>query len=413
VINLSLAASERLKRKFDRLFVRAFINFTTLALAASGCVRPPAVSPEKAFREVAPTEIEVGDDLDLSGLAEAITLQQGALKKSAQAVMRFGSVTISRADYSAALDKLLAQLSSTQSAAVKLDYIKNNFRFFEFYGGREWGEVLLTSYFEPIIPGSLRRSERFSQALYARPSDLVVIDLKQFSPRFKDEGSLRGRINQGRVVPYFSRSEIDDEKALEGKRLELCWVDPIDAFFAHIQGSCTVTLQNGKDLHVTYADKNGLKYEPIGKYLKEQIAPNRVTMQRIEAVARNMTPAERSALFAKNPSYVFFTISRQRALTSLGVPATPGRTIAADPKFAPKGALALISFNKPVVSNNWRLSDGDPPTTRAIRLVVDQDSGGAITGTDHIDLFWGRGDEAKRVAGILQDRARIVYLAPK
>jgi membrane-bound lytic murein transglycosylase A len=97
----------------------------------------------------------------------------------------------------------------------------------------------------------------------------------------------------------------------------------------------------------------------------------------------------------------------------MGIPATPGRTIAVDSKYAPKGALALITFNKPDTSKTEDAATGTPPTERVSRFVLDQDSGGAITGTDHIDLFWGRGDEAKKVAGIMQDRARIVFLVPK
>jgi membrane-bound lytic murein transglycosylase A len=220
-------------------------------------------------------------------------------------------------------------------------------------------------------------------------------------------------VHEGKVTPYFSRGEIDSGHALKGRKLELCWVDPTDAFFLHIQGSGTVKLPHGEELFITYAEKNGQKYVPIGKYLKERLAPLPVTMQRIERVVKMMSEQERSDLFAKNPSYVFFTKSKRRAITSLGVPATPGRTIAVDSKFAPKGALALISFNKPLVDQPESVDSGTHPTTRVSRFVLDQDSGGAITGTDHVDLFWGRGDEAKKVAGILQDKARIVFLVPK
>ena len=380
---------------------------------STGCGRATLVSPDKAFRETSATSVEISDDLNFAGLVDAIAQQQNVLQKSGDTVMKFGEHRISRKEYGKALHDLSEVLLSQQSDESKLLFIRNNFRFLEWYGGKEWGEILLTSYFEPIIPGSIKRTERFSQPLYARPQDLVVVDLKKFSERFKDESSLRGRLHEGRVVPYFSRQEIDDAGALKGRKLELCWVDPTDAFFLQIQGSGTVRLPHGEDLFITYAEKNGLKYEPIGKFLKERLAPLPVTMQRIEGVVKTMTPQERSNLFAKNPSYVFFTKSQRRAITSLGIPATPGRTIAADPKYAPKGALALVTFNKPDLTKPTLTETGMPPTERVSRFVLDQDSGGAITGTDHVDLFWGRGDEAKKVAGILQDRARIVYLFPK
>jgi membrane-bound lytic murein transglycosylase A len=379
----------------------------------AGCGRAVVVSPENAFRETNASNVQISDDLNFAGLTDAIAQQQRVLQKNGDTPMKFGSQHISRKEYGDALQKLSDVLTSQQPEEAKISYIRNNFRLLEWYGGKKWGEILLTSYFEPVIPGSLNKTKVFSQPLYARPQDLVVVDLKKFSERFKDESALRGRLHEGRVIPYFSRQEIDDGGALRGKNLELCWVNPTDAFFLQIQGSGTVRLSDGEELFITYAEKNGLKYEPIGKFLKEQLAPLPVTMQRIEGAVKTMSDAERSTLFAKNPSYVFFTKSQRRAITSLGIPATPGRTIAADSKYAPKGALALVTFNKPDISKPASPESGMPPTERVSRFVLDQDSGGAITGTDHVDLFWGRGDEAKKVAGILQDKARIVYLFPK
>ena len=383
------------------------------AVVTSGCGRPTTVSPEKAFRPIEVEEIDLSDDLNLEGLEAAIAQQRDVLARSGETQMKFGTETVTRREYAAALDALSAILKGSEPVSAKLTYIRNNFRFLEWYGGSDWGEILLTSYFEPIIAGSSKSSPQFSQPLYAKPEDLVVIDLKKFSDRFKDESTLRGRVHAGKVTPYFSREEIDSGHALKGRNLELCWVDPTDAFFLHIQGSGTVRLPDGEELFITYAEKNGQRYEPIGKYLKARVAPYPVTMQRIEAVVKSMPPHERAQLFAKNPSYVFFTKSKRRAITSLGVPATPGRTIAVDSKYAPKGSLALVTFNKPHVDQPESTVSGTHPTTRVSRLVLDQDSGGAITGTDHVDLFWGRGDEAKKVAGILQDKARIVFLVPK
>ena len=388
----------------------------TLAASASvltGCARTTTVSPEDAFRETRVESEEITDDLDLAGLRDALSEQRAVLRNKPDTTMRFGKVTISRGAYGKALDKLAGVLLDNRPTNEKLRYIGDNFRFFEIYGGNDWGEILLTSYFEPIIHGSLQRTDRFSQPLYAKPHDLITIDLQKFSPRFKDESTLRARVHEGKALPYYSRHEIDSKGALQGKGLEICWVDPIDAFFLQIQGSGTVKLQSGEELFITYAEKNGHKYEPIGKFLKERISPMPVTMQRIEAVAKTMSPKEKAELFEKNPSYVFFTKSKRRALTSLGVPATPGRTIAADPKFAPKGALAFVTFTKPTFSESANGEIVESKGPRVSRFVLDQDSGGAITGTDHIDLFWGRGDEAKKVAGVLQDRARILYLVPR
>jgi membrane-bound lytic murein transglycosylase A len=239
------------------------------------------------------------------------------------------------------------------------------------------------------------------------------VPLSLFSERFKDEKALKARVVGDRIVPYFSREEIDGKGALQGKELELLWADPIDVFFLQIQGSGTVVLPNGEERHIVYADKNGHRYEPVGKFLKNKIAPYKVTMQRVEAALRSMSPHERDQMLFLNPSYVFFSLSKQRAITALGVPATPGRTIAVDPRFAPKGALAFLTFQKPSFHSSQAQGDDPGEFKEASRFVLDQDSGGAITGTGRVDLFWGRGDEAKRYAGVMQNHARILYLIPR
>ena len=382
----------------------------------SACGRTAAPSPETAFRAVAaPT---LSDDLNLKDLASGITTQRSALSRNPHSAMQFGPVSITHGKYVQALDRLSSELISSRSNSEKLEYIRNNFLFYEIYGAQDWGQILLTGYFEPLIRGSLRPTSALSQPLYRRPDDLVTIPLGAFSPRFKEESALKGRLAKGRVVPYYSREDIDGKHTLKGRGLEICWVDPIDAFFLQIQGSGTIELKDGSQFFVTYAEKNGHKYEAIGKFLKERIAPAAITMQSIVALLKTMPESERSELLFRNPSYVFFNRSPQRAITSLGIPATSGRTIAADPKFVPKGALAFITFNKPVFDTEAAPSDPSQSSIKVSsievgRFVLDQDSGGAITGTGRIDLFWGRGDDAKRYAGVLQSPARIWYLVPK
>jgi len=380
-------------------------------ILTSGCARIPAPSPEQAFREATPPSLS--DDLALDDLTEAIAADIQALKGSPDTIMRFGPRSITHQAYADALASLLKILSSTAPESDKLNYIRDNFTFMEFYGGERWGEVLLTSYFEPLLSGSRTRTKTLNYPLYKRPSDLVTIPLASFSERFKDERALKARVDGSRAIPYYSRQEIDGKQKLAGRGLELAWVDPIDAFFLHIQGSGTVVFEHGEEAYITYADKNGHKYEPVGKFMRNIIGSKKITMQRIERALRSMSPLERDSYLFKNPSYVFFNRSEKRAITSLGVPATPGRTIAVDPRYAPKGALALLTFQKPIFGPNHTPGDDPVSYEKVSRFVLDQDSGGAITGTNRVDLFWGRGDSAKQYAGIIQDAARVVYLLPR
>lgn len=382
-----------------------------LFLSFSACSRIPPQSPREAFREVAPPILR--DDLHLLGLAEAIEQQLSVLRNSPDIAMQFGTQSCSRAEYATSLELLLRELRGPKTLTAKLDYIRDNFRFFEIFGSDQWGKVLLTSYFEPVIPGSRNPTPRFSRPLLAKPDDLLTIPLGPFSERFADEKPLKGRVLNSKVVPYFSREEIDGKSKLHGRGLELSWVDPIDGFFLQIQGSGTVKYDDGSEEHIVYADKNGHRYEAIGKFLKERISPKAITMQRIDSVLRRMPADERDSILFRNPSYVFFSKSSKRAITSLGVPATPGRTIATDPRFSPKGAVAFLEFLAPVFRSSVDTSDSDPDFVPSARFVVDQDTGGAITGTGRVDLFWGRGDEAKRAAGVIQHPARIVYLVPR
>jgi membrane-bound lytic murein transglycosylase A len=392
--------------------VHFFLLGVLCSALISGCARPRTVAPEAAFRESAITSEPLSDDLNFDGLVGAIQRQRKVLRASPSKIMKFGPWQISQGQYSDALDKLATILASSESTESKLNYVRDNFQFLEWYGGTSWSNILVTGYFEPIIPGSSKPTKEFSQPLYGRPQDLITVDLKQFSPRFKDEPSLRARVHETKVLPYYSRNEIDAKGALKNRGLELCWVNPVDAFFLQIQGSGTVRMPDGSEIHLTYAEKNGHRYEPIGKFLKERLAPAPVTMQKIEEVAHAMSSAERSDLFDKNPSYVFFQRSKERATTALGIPATPGRTIASDPKYAPRGSLAFINLITAIIPATTT-SNSTPIPLAVSRFVLNQDVGGAITGTDHIDLFWGRGDDAKKVAGVLQNRARIIFLLPK
>lgn len=382
-----------------------------MVLVVSGCGPRPQPTPESAFR--AAQTPRLSDDLNLQQLANAIDEQRSALLRKPDKAMRFGSILVSQKTYANALNSLATELRSSSSTTEKLAYIQEHFDFYESYGRNSWGEILLTGYYEPIIAGSHRRTQALSHPVYAKPRDLLTIPLGPFSSRFQNENALKGRAEKNRVVPYFSRQEIDGDGALKGRGLELAWVDPIDAFFLQIQGSGTINFGRGKQEHLVYADKNGHAYIAIGKFLKEKIAPRPVTMQAIVDELKTMPPEERNLLLFKNPSYVFFTRSARRAVTSLGIPATPGRTIAADAAFAPKGALAFVSFSKPVFSQTDPSGTIPVSTEECGRFVLDQDSGGAITGTGRVDLFWGRGDDAGRYAGALQDSAQVWYLVPK
>ena len=334
--------------------------------------------------------------------------------------LRFGERVVSSADYALGLKYLIELLGSTRPREDIWRDVLRDFDFYQVYGRERWGEVLVTSYFEPVIRGRLRRSPPYTRPLYKLPGDLVEVKLSEWTGLNLEEGPslLRGRLIKGagtppRVIPYYSRKEIDggEGKVLGGRRLEWCYVRPVDAFFLQIQGSGTILLPGRRPpLRLGYAGQNGHPYRSLGNFLLDTIPREEMTLQSIEAHLAGLTPSRRQALFDKNPSYVFFKKLVENAVTFMGVPATAGRTVATDRRFFPKGALALLAFDKPVFASS---TDTRPHFHRPVsRLVLDQDVGGAIKGGGRLDLFWGRGREAKQHAGVVNGPGRLFYLAP-
>ncbi len=263
---------------------------------------------------------------------------------------------------------------------------------------------MVTGYYEPLLSGSRSRRGNNQHAVYAAPPDLLTIDLGDVRPDLKGQ-RLRGRLEGNRVVPYFDRAAIESGKAAIAGR-EIVYVDDaVELFFLQIQGSGRVRLENGETVRLNYADQNGHPFRGIGRLLVErgELKLEQASMQGIKAWAK-ANPAKLTELLNNNPSYVFF---REIKLDSdagppgaLGVPLFAGRSIAVDPAFVPLGA--------PV----W-LATTYPNTTRQLeRLVMAQDTGGAIRGPQRADFFWGFGDEAGREAGRMRQAGELWLLWP-
>lgn len=262
---------------------------------------------------------------------------------------------------------------------------------------------LLTGYYVPDLRASRQASEMYRYPLYAVPDDLLVVDLSEVYPELGDY-RLRGRLDGRRVVPYYARAQIDSGQAeLAGH--ELFWVsDPVELFFLHIQGSGRMLLPDGERSMVNYAEQNGHPYRSIGKLLLERGAMTReqMSMQNIRAWAQ-ANPDQVAALLAENPSYVFFR-ELPAEMTSppgaMGIPLTPERSLAVDRRYVPLGAPVYLETTWP----------GDARPLR--RLMVAQDTGGAIKGRVRADFFWGMGDAAGAVAGRMKQSVRLWLLLP-
>ncbi len=268
--------------------------------------------------------------------------------------------------------------------------------------GSEQG--MITGYYEPLLKGSRSKTAQFRYPLYAAPDDLLTIDLGEAYPQLKDL-RLRGRLQGKRVVPYYSRAEIDSGTAsIKGR--ELFWVDnAVELFFLQIQGSGRIELPDGGMVKVGYADQNGYPYVSIGKKLVEmgELKLEEASMQGIKAWAEQH-PDKLGALLAQNPSYVFFRElpnGLSAPLGALGVPLTDEYSLAVDARTVPLGAPVFLSTTYP--NNNTPLN----------RLMLAQDTGGAIRGAVRADFFWGFGAHAAEQAGKMKQQGRMWVLFPK
>ncbi len=284
-------------------------------------------------------------------------------------------------------------------------------RFFEQHftahvlkGERGKRKGMITGYYEPLLHGAKQPDQRYRYPLYRSPDDMLVVDLASLYPELKGK-RVRGRVVGNKVVPYYSRAEIDAQaRPLEGQ--ELLWVDDRDQlFFLQIQGSGRIKLPDGSVVGAGYANQNGHAYRSIGKKLIDmgELRREDVSMFTIRDWLRN-NPEKADDLLNQNPSYVFFVLRDQvedGPTGSLNVPLTAERSLAIDPKF--------ITLGFPVWLNTSYPGEQEQPLQK---LVMAQDTGGAIKGQLRADLFWGTGPRAEQMAGTMKQAGELYILLP-
>ena len=388
--------------------LRAALAVLALAAACRSVAPPPvpeaARTAEGALEELAPEAFPAfADDLDYAGLDDAIGRSAGWLARLAAAdpgrTIAFGKERVPIQKLQATLARFRELALARLSPEALGQALRREFRVFRSIGdGR--GTVLFTGYYLPELRGSPVRQGKYQVPLHRAPDDLVVVRAKDF-PALTDD--LIGRVEGGRLVPYPTRAEIAGG-ALEKKNAELCFVDSaVDAFFVEIQGSGIVRFEDGTSRVVTFAGKNGHRYGAVGAELVRRgaIGKDDMSMQAIKAwLAAN--PGEQPSILATNPSYVFFRWA-DAPTGALGVVVTPDRTVAADARVFPKGALAFVETERPV--------DASGATMRPFsRFVLDQDAGGSIRTSARIDLYLGSGAYAENAAGRMRQPGRLYYL---
>ncbi len=318
--------------------------------------------------------------------------------------LRASCATLSRqATWKPVCDRA-GHLGPTPSTTAARQFFEANFTPWQLTNADGSTQGLVTGYYEPLIRGSRTRSARSTWPIHGVPKDMLTIELGDVYPELKSL-RLRGRLVGNKVLPYWNRAQFG-ERAEQAQAPVLLWADdPIELFFLQVQGSGRVQLPDGRTVRIGYADQNGYPYQSIGRWLVAQgeLPLEKASMDGIKAWAE-ANPERLHELLNANPSYVFFRelpASSGGPVGALGVPLSAGRSIAVDPRFVPLGAPVFLSTTHPLSA------------TPLQRLVLAQDTGGAIKGVVRADFFWGFGADAGREAGRMRQQGSMWVLLPK
>jgi len=387
---------------------RSFILIIMLVVLV-GCTRVISrITPPPAGEALSPVraKIDFADDLDLDSLDLAISRSLSYYNGSGRKL--FYPLAERSIDAQLMKETLLnfrQLIKNSHNLEEKSKEINKNFDIYRAMGRDGSGSVLFTGYYEPLLDGSRTPSERYRYPIYRSPPDLIArnISQKEAAIKWSDAASFQ----------YYSRRDIDIDKVLQGKGLELAWVeDQVDLFFLHIQGSGKIRLENGEIVTVSTTHSNGRPFRSITKHLLDEgiIGPHDASYFNVKRFLKGKGEQELKEILSYNERYIFFRFVDKDPIGSLGEPVTAGRSIATDPDFFPPGALAFVRLSKPVLDQNGNCTGQKVSFSR---FVLNQDKGSAIKGPDRVDLFCGHGATAESIAGSIKEKGELYFLIKK
>jgi membrane-bound lytic murein transglycosylase A len=359
-------------------------------VAAGTYPAPVSADLRRALQPVAesrmPALLDTGDS---ASLREAIMQSLAWLsRRPPRSVLTFGVRTVTVFEQTRALERVLEFLAEDPSPDLLEAFLLEEFDVVRSVG-RGDGTMLVTGYHEVIIDAALQPSAEYRVPILAPPTGLGG----------------RSPVRS----PYPTRAEIESGR-LAGRTGPVAWArNPVDVFFMEVEGSGTLRLPDSTEIRVGYAGTNGRPYRSIARLLIDEghIEREAMSMRSLrEWLMAN--PHELSRVLNHNQSYVFFGRRGGPPVGSLGVPLTPGRSIATDPQIFPPGSLAFLLTERPRVAEN-----GDIVWSPVSRFVLSQDVGGVIRGPGRVDVFWGRGPDADLAASEMKQPGELYVLVPK
>lgn len=350
------------------------------------------------------------DDFDYSRLSASIDNSLAYYKKvPLDRKYQFGKQQVTAGHMINSLETFQAFIKDGPSPKALNRFIRSKFTVYQ-AAGNEDRQVLFTGYFEPTYKGSLEMKEPYIHPVYSVPDDLLKINLSTFSDQYKGHKPLSARINLSdqTVVPYYARKEINSIADFDNRSIPVVWLESrVDRFFLEIQGSGRILLDNNDVLRLHYAASNGRAYRSIGRYLiqKNEIPKEEMSMQAIRKWLEKH-PDRMDEVLHQNDSFVFFKKEKGGPFGALGVEVTAFRSIAADLKLYPKGALCFIESMLPQNTDN----SSNDAWQKSSFFALNQDTGGAIRGSARADIFCGNDAYAQYTAGHMNIYGRLFFL---
>jgi len=391
----------------DRSSKSALLLVVAILFVAVGCAAHlgrsatmPSPSAPAVMDETLPV---LADDMEMEALVRAIDGSLAYYERLPEGtLLNLGERQVTVRQMRETLTTFRQIVTSDAPGPKRLEMIRTGFSL---HRAAPSVKILLTGYYEPDIEAAPTPSEKYRYPIYGVPDDLVTIP--------KERGKVvTGRWSDGKLVPYYSRADIEERGVLAGRNLEIAWLaDPVDRFYLHIQGSGRLRFPDGTCVRVGFARSNGRPYQSIAAWLLKtgRIGAGQATHEEVKRYLRTLPPAELQSVLSQNECYVFFCFTPSGPRGALGVTVVPGRTVAIDPDVYPKGGIALLRARKPVFGGQT----GEPAWEPFSRFVLAQDVGVAIKGPDRIDLFCGSGEEAERLAGRFKQEGEIWFFLKK
>jgi membrane-bound lytic murein transglycosylase A len=389
------------------LFLLLLIVFVVL----TGCARkvtykPGVVPPDRALMQVDASGMDFNDDLDIASLVLAIDRSLAYYDGAGRNQMfRIVDRLVGANQMKETLIAFKGILQSNVSVEQKKKRIAEDFLVLRAVGANGDGSIVFTGYYEPLLEGSLTQTNKYKYPLYKSPPDIVMEKVSAHETKI-------GRNENGRIVPYYTRREIDIDGVLKGKGLELIWVsDPVELSSLHVQGSGKIKLEDGKIMTVSYAQNNGRPFRSVTLNMLDQNKIDRSdsSYRGFKMWLKSKSEKEIFEILSYNERYIFFRFVDREPVGSLGQSVTPDRSIATDPDYFPQGALSFIRLRKPILDEDYKVVK----RVDFSRFVLNQDKGSAIKGPGRVDLFCGFGSKAQATAGSLKENGELYFLILK